>query len=90
MTIDSPEPRRLIADAICSVAPDIEPSEVEGLDREELLKDALELDSMDLLNIATAIFERSGVDIPERDYPHMETMGAFENYLVDRLAASET
>ena len=28
------------------------------------LKDALELDSMDLLNIATAIFERSGVDIP--------------------------
>lgn len=86
MTIDSARPRRLIADAICEVAPDIEPAEVEDLDAEDLLKDALELDSMDLLNIATAIFERSGVNIPERDYVHMETLGAFESYLTERLA----
>lgn len=86
MTIDSPKPSRLISDAICEVAPDIEPAEVEALDADEFLKDALELDSMDLLNIASAIFERSGIEIPERDYVHMESMASFENYLRERLA----
>ena len=89
MTIDSPKPRRLICDAICEVAPDIEPSEVEQLDGDAFLKDELELDSMDLLNIASAIFERSGISIPERDYVHMESLAAFESYLIERLAAAE-
>ena len=89
MTIDSAKPLRIICDAICQVAPDIMPAEVEELDAEDLLKDALELDSMDLLNIATEIFDRSGVNIPERDYIHMETLGAFENYLTERLATAE-
>ena len=44
---------------------------------------------MDLLNIATEIFERSGINIPERDYVHMQTIGAFENYLTERMAAAE-
>ncbi len=88
MTIDSPRPSRLICDAICEVAPDIEPSELEELDREAFLKDALELDSMDLLNIAAAIFERSGVTIPERDYVHMESLASFETYLRERLASA--
>lgn len=89
MTIDSPKPRRLICDAICEVAPDIEPADIEVLDEDELLKDALELDSMDLLNIAAAIFERSGVDIPERDYVHMESLASFDNYLSERLATTD-
>jgi acyl carrier protein len=89
MTIDSAKPRRLIADAICQVAPDIGPSEIQDLDADDFLKDELELDSMDLLNIATEIFERSGINIPERDYVHMQTLGAFENYLTERMASAE-
>lgn len=90
MTIDPAKPRQLIADAICQVAPDIEPVEVAALDAEDFLKDALELDSMDLLNIATDIFERSGINIPERDYVHMETIGAFEKYLTERMSSAES
>jgi len=90
MTTDSINPRRLIADAICQVAPDIEPSEIEDLDADDFLKDSLELDSMDLLNIATEVFERSGINIPERDYVHMETLGGFENYLRERMTSADS
>jgi len=90
MTSDAVKPRQLIADAICHVAPDIGLAEVEDLGLDEALKDALELDSMDMLNVATAIYERCGVDIPERDYSHMDTLGEFENYLAKRLASIET
>lgn len=89
MTIDAPTPRRLICDAICEVAPDIAPSEVEELEADAFLKDVLELDSMDLLNIASAIFERSGITIPERDYVHMESLASFESYLGERLATPD-
>jgi|GEM_PF-269290 len=78
-------PRQLITEAICAVAPDIEPADIEALAADDLIKDELDLDSMDVLNVATAIFERSSVDIPDRDYVHMETMAAFESYLADRL-----
>ena len=81
MTIDTAKPRQLIRDAICEVAPDIEPNEVADLDPDDLIRDVLELDSMDQLNIATAIFERCGLNIPESDYFHMDTMASFEDYL---------
>ncbi len=89
MTIDSPKPRRLICDAICQAVPAVTSAETEDLDAEDLLKDVLELDSTDFFTIATEISERSGVEIPKRDYVHMETLGAFEDYLRERLGAVE-
>jgi acyl carrier protein len=88
MPTEASEPRRLICDAICQVAADLDPDQVASLADDVRLKDELELDSMDQLNIATAIFESCGVNIAERDYAHMETLGSFEDYLRDRLADS--
>lgn len=85
MTMDTARPLQLIADAICEVAPDIEPTDVFELGRNDLIRDVLELDSMDQLNIATAIFERCGVNIPENDYFHMDTLASFEDYLREHL-----
>ena len=90
MTIDAAKPSRLICDAICQVVAHAWPSEVEELDRDTFLKDALKLTSTDLSNIAAAIFDRSGITIPERDYVHMESLASFENYLGERLATGET
>jgi len=84
-TPPAPTPLQLISDAICEVAPDIDPSEVADLDRTESIRDALELDSMDQVNIAGAIFERCGVNIPEGDYSRMDTVASFEEYLGGRL-----
>ena len=65
------------------VAPDIEPDEVSDDDH---LLDDLELDSMDILNLVTAIQSRFGVSVPEIDYPRLETTNKAVDYLGAKLA----
>lgn len=65
--------------ALAAVAPD---ADLDTLADDEPLRDALELDSMDFLALVTEIHDRTGVDIPERDYPLVATLAGF----VDRLA----
>jgi acyl carrier protein len=45
------------------------------------IQDDLELDSMDVLNLVTALHERLGVDIPEADYPEISTARKAAAYL---------
>ncbi|NNE74798.1 MAG: acyl carrier protein [Acidimicrobiales bacterium] len=86
MSTDAPtsEPadyRAVIIESICKVAPDIDTAELEATDQDEVLADSFELDSMDTLNIAAAVYEKTGIDIPEADYHHLETLASFEAYL---------
>lgn len=48
----------------------------------ETLQEALDLDSIDFLNFAVGLHERTGVDIPERDYPRLATVQGCLDYLV--------
>lgn len=77
--------RQVIIDAIGEIAPDVD---LTTLDAETILSEDLELDSMDMFNIAVSIFERTGVDIPERDYPKLTTVTAMEAYLTERWHSS--
>ena len=54
---------------------------------EELLDIApdLELDSMDVLNLVTALHRRLNVDIPETDYPQIATLALAVSYLTARV-----
>ena len=52
------------------VAPDIDPGDVGDDDH---IQDDLELDSMDVLNLVTALHQRLGIDIPEKDYSEIST-----------------
>lgn len=70
--------RTVVIDAIMSVAPDTAPSTI---DPTEDVWYALDLDSMDQLNIMVAIGERTGVEIPEIDYPRLESIDQLTNYL---------
>lgn len=63
---------------IHKVAPDIDPTDVSDDDH---LQDDLELDSMDILNLVTALHERLGVVIPEADYTQIETPAKALQYL---------
>jgi acyl carrier protein len=63
------------------VAPDID-AEMVGDD--EHIQDDLELDSMDVLNLVTALHERFGVDIPEADYPKIATVALAVAYLAEK------
>lgn len=50
-----------------------------------VLRDELEIDSMDFLNFAIGLHEALGVDIPESDYERMTSLRACIDYLASRL-----
>jgi acyl carrier protein len=78
------EMRRVLFEAITSVAPESDPASV-GEDDD--LRDALDLDSMDFLNVVIALHERLGIDIPEGDYGKMRTVRGAVEYLTAKVAA---
>lgn len=65
------------------IAPDIDPDTVGADDH---IQEDLELDSMDVLNLVTALHARFGVDIPEADYPQIATVSLATAYLVEKSA----
>ena len=71
-----------IADLI-AVAPDID---AESLRDNDHLQDDLGLDSMDFLNLVSALHKRLGLPIPEADYPRLATTAQAVAYLDQALA----
>lgn len=63
--------REQVAEALRSVVPD---ADVDGLDPDEPLRDALELDSLDFLSFVEDLSARSGIRIDEDDYPQLQTL----------------
>lgn len=70
--------RAIFLEELVRVAPDIDPATVED---DEHIQDDLELDSMDVLNLVSALHERLGIDIPEKDYPEIATLARAGAYL---------
>lgn len=68
----------LIADALKHIAPEIE---IEEIDQNEDLREECDLDSMDFLNLLTALKQSTGVSIPEGDYPKVRSFNQLQNYL---------
>jgi acyl carrier protein len=75
------EIKALIVDILGSIAPEADAGALAG---DEDMRDALDLDSMDFLNMMIALHERSGIDIPEADYPRLFTMDGAVAYLRQR------
>jgi acyl carrier protein len=74
--------RQAFLEELTKIAPDIAPSEVGDGDH---LQDDLELDSMDFLNLVSALHKRLGVDIPEIDYSKIATLTLAVAYLKGRI-----
>jgi acyl carrier protein len=64
------------------IAPEIE---VAQLDSAVDIREQADLDSMDVLNLAVAIHQATGIDIPEADYPQMASIDGCVAYLHDRV-----
>ncbi len=52
---------------------------------DESLRDQLDLDSMDFLDIVMELRKRYKVQIPEEDYPEFDTLDGSVSYLMPRL-----
>ena len=74
--------RAVFLEELTRVAPDIDAADVGENDH---IQDDLDLDSMDVLNLVSALHERLGVDIPERDYPEIATLARAADYLASRV-----
>lgn len=70
--------RAAFLDELVKVAPDIKPDTVSDDDH---IQDDLELDSMDVLNLVTALHARFSINIPEKDYPQIATPALAVAYL---------
>jgi len=70
--------REVVIGALTEVAPDVDPTTIEP---DVDLAEQLDIDSMDFLNVIVAIHERTGVEIPERDYPKLSTLDDAVRYL---------
>lgn len=71
----------LVADVLGGIAPEVDLSKVAG---DADLREALDLDSMDILNFIAALHERTGRPIPEADTPKLLTLdGVVAYFLTD-------
>ena len=79
--------REQIITAVKSIITGIAPDEdVESLRSDEPLREQIELDSMDFLDIVMELRKRYGVEVPEEDYPKLATLESCEEYLAPLLA----
>jgi acyl carrier protein len=53
------------------------------------LREVLDIDSMDFLNFITAVHHRTGIDIPEIDYPKLVTLKGMFAYLDAKLKVAK-
>jgi acyl carrier protein len=68
----------VVKDTLFSVAPDLEG---EAIEPEETFRDQFEIDSMDFLNFVIGLHKRTGLEIPEADYPKLQTPADTVAYL---------
>lgn len=71
-----------IRDEIIDILSDIVPDEdVSNLDDNKPLREQIELDSMDFLDIVMELRKRHRIQIPEDDYIHLATLAGTVKYL---------
>jgi acyl carrier protein len=74
--------RKIVQEELNNIAPEVDLTTVEPTAD---LRDAIDIDSMDFLNFITAVHHRTGVDIPEIDYPKLVTLKGMLAYLEAKL-----
>ena len=68
----------VIRDSLAEIAPEVD---FDALEPDIELRDQVDLDSMDFLNLVQAIADATGVEIPERHYPQVATLTGLHAYL---------
>lgn len=71
--------RSLVLLCLADVAPD---ADATGLQPAQDMRRALDLDSMDMLSLVTALSEGSAIEIPDADVEQLTTLGGAIEYLV--------
>ena len=70
--------RALLARLLHGIAPEVD---LDGIPRRSAPRRGPRLDSMDFLNLVNALYDETGIDVPERDYPLITTIDGFVAYV---------
>lgn len=76
--------REIILGIIAVVAPDADLSDVKDDVR---LRDQLDMDSMDFLDIVMELRKRYKIEVPKEDYPQLATLKSCVSYLLPKFSA---
>ena len=77
------EARAAIFETLAAIAPEIEPTSIMP---DKPLREQVDLDSFDFLNVIFRLHEVLGIDIPESDYAELATLSGAIDYLTRRSA----
>jgi acyl carrier protein len=72
------EVQQAVFEALRKIAPEADPRQLRP---GENLRDALDIDSFDFLNLLIGLHQRLGVEIPEADYGRLKTLSDLVHYL---------
>lgn len=70
--------RTVIIDILADIAPD---EDVSSINDQDNLRDQIDLDSMDFLDIVMELRKRFNIEVPEKDYGNLATMAGCVTYL---------
>lgn len=77
----TPDIRGVVLGALRRIAPEADPATIRG---DQPLRQQVDLDSMDFLNLLLDIHRELQVEIPEADYPRLTTLDGMVAYLAAR------
>lgn len=76
------ETRQAVLDIIEEIAPD---EDLSTLKDDVALREQIDLDSMDFLDIVMELRKQHSVEVPESDYMELNTMGGCVTYLQPKM-----
>ena len=74
--------KQIVIDIINEIAPDEDTSNLKG---EVSLRDQMDLDSMDFLDIVMELRKQHGIEVPEADYPRLASLDSCAEYLTPKF-----
>jgi acyl carrier protein len=78
------ECKKLVLDIIADIAPD---EDLGNVKPEVRLRDQLQLDSMDFLDIVMELRKRHGIEVPESEYMQLASLESCAEYLTPKFNA---
>ncbi len=78
------ECKKVVLEIIAEIAPDEDLSDVNP---DVALREQLDLDSMDFLDIVMELRKKHGIEVPEADYGELASLGSCAAYLTPKFNA---
>ena len=79
------ECKKLVLEIVADIAPD---EDLSNIKPDVRLRDQLQLDSMDFLDIVMELRKRHGIEVPEADYLHLASLDSCAEYLTPKFNAT--